>query len=99
MYFESFTLLTVLSTCYLGHEFNRGIWKSLADTQIEDMWLPYFAVTTNITWSRKEVHTSGYAWRYVRASMSLSGFLPPLCDEGNMLLDGGYLDNLPVSSL
>ena len=27
--------------------------------------------------------------------MSLSGFLPPLCDNGNMLLDGGYLNNLP----
>lgn len=28
--------------------------------------------------------------------MSLSGYLPPLCDNGNMLLDGGYLNNLPA---
>jgi lysophospholipid hydrolase len=28
--------------------------------------------------------------------MSLSGYLPPLCDNGNMLLDGGYLNNLPT---
>jgi lysophospholipid hydrolase len=27
--------------------------------------------------------------------MSLSGYLPPLCDNGNMLVDGGYLNNLP----
>jgi lysophospholipid hydrolase len=43
-----------------------------------------------------EIHHRGYMWRYVRASMSLSGYLPPLCDEGNMLLDGGYLNNLPA---
>ena len=43
-----------------------------------------------------EVHTTGYAWRYIRASMSLAGLLPPLCDGGDMLVDGGYVDNLPV---
>jgi len=31
--------------------------------------------------------------------MSLAGLLPPLCDEGNMLLDGGYVDNLTVSHM
>lgn len=30
--------------------------------------------------------------------MSLAGLLPPLCDEQfSMLVDGGYMDNLPVS--
>ncbi|KAI9020935.1 hypothetical protein CLU79DRAFT_205783 [Phycomyces nitens] len=82
---------------FTGHEFNRAIWKCLGDSQIEDFWLPYFAVTTNITFSRMEVHTTGYAWRYIRASMSLSGYMPPICDNGNMLVDGGYMDNLPVS--
>ncbi|GAA5859717.1 hypothetical protein JCM8547_006997 [Rhodosporidiobolus lusitaniae] len=80
-----------------GHEFNRGIYKSFYDVHIEDMWLPFFCNTTNITHSRMDVHTTGYAWRYIRASMSLAGLLPPLCDEGNMLVDGGYVDNLPVS--
>lgn len=29
--------------------------------------------------------------------MTLTGFLPPLTDEeGNMLVDGGYMDNLTV---
>ncbi len=39
----------------------------------------------------------GCLWRYVRASMSLSGYLPPLCDpkDGHLLLDGGYVNNLP----
>ncbi|KAF9936096.1 phosphatidylcholine and lysophosphatidylcholine phospholipase [Mortierella alpina] len=79
-----------------GHAFNRGIWKCFSDTQIQDFWLSYYCNTTNITFSRMEIHQAGYAWRYIRASMSLSGFLPPLCDNGHMLVDGGYMDNLPV---
>ncbi|KAL3296913.1 lysophospholipase NTE1 [Colletotrichum asianum] len=82
-----------------GHEFNRGIFKTFGKTQIEDFWLEYYCNTTNISKSRIEYHTSGYAWRYVRASMSLAGLLPPLCDEGSMLLDGGYIDNLTVSHM
>ncbi|CZT04620.1 related to serine esterase that deacylates exogenous lysophospholipids [Rhynchosporium graminicola] len=92
--------LTYPSASYTtGHEFNRGIFKTFGNTQIEDFWLEYYCNTTNISKSRSEIHTSGYAWRYVRASMSLAGLLPPLCDEGNMLLDGGYVDNLTVSHM
>ncbi|KAK3687666.1 hypothetical protein B0T22DRAFT_375297 [Podospora appendiculata] len=92
--------LTYPSASYTtGHEFNRGIFKTFGKTQIEDFWLEYYCNTTNISKSRQEFHTSGYAWRYVRASMSLAGLLPPLCDEGSMLLDGGYIDNLTVSHM
>ena len=31
--------------------------------------------------------------------MTLAGLVPPLCDEGNLLLDGGYIDNLTVSHM
>lgn len=83
-----------------GHEFNRGVFKAFRETHIEDMWLPFFCNTTNVTWSRMEVHTTGYAWRFIRGSMTLTGQVPPLTDDaGNMLVDGGYMDNLPVSTM
>ena len=92
--------LTYPSASYTtGHEFNRGIFKTFGNSQIEDFWLQYYCNTTNISKSRSEFHTSGYIWRYVRASMSLAGLLPPLCDEGSMLLDGGYVDNLTVAHM
>lgn len=92
--------LTYPSASYTtGHEFNRGIFKTFGDSQIEDFWLEFYCNTTNISKSRSEIHNSGYVWRYVRASMSLAGLLPPLCDEGNMLLDGGYIDNLTVAHM
>ncbi|EXJ84899.1 lysophospholipase nte1 [Capronia epimyces CBS 606.96] len=92
--------LTYPSAAYTtGHEFNRGIFKTFGDSQIEDFWLSFYCNTTNLSKSCAEVHTSGYAWRYVRASMSLAGLIPPICDEGSMLLDGGYMDNLTVSHM
>jgi predicted acylesterase/phospholipase RssA/CRP-like cAMP-binding protein len=85
-----------ITAWFSGHEFNRGIWKCFSDTHIEDSWIPYFCTTTNITFQRLDIQQTGYMWRYVRASMSLSGFLPPLADNGSMLLDGGYCNNLPA---
>ena len=92
--------LTYPSASYTtGHEFNRGIFKTFGNSQIEDFWLDFYCNTTNISKSRAEFHNSGYVWRYVRASMSLAGLIPPLCDEGSMLLDGGYVDNLTVAHM
>ncbi|ODV82988.1 hypothetical protein CANARDRAFT_209580 [[Candida] arabinofermentans NRRL YB-2248] len=92
--------LTIPLTSYLtGHEFNRSIWKVFGDSRIEDFWIKYYANSTNITESLMEIHTSGYAWRYIRASMSLATMFPPLTDNGNMLLDGGYIDNLTVQEM
>ena len=95
------TDLTWPTTSYTtGHEFNRGIWKTFGDTHIEDFWLSYYCNSANILKFRMEIHTTGYAWRYIRASMTLTGFLPPMTDEeGNMLVDGGYMDNLTVAAM
>lgn len=48
----------------------------------------------------KENDSLGSLWRYIRASMSLSGYMPPMCDpvDGHLLLDGGYVNNLPGNS-
>lgn len=92
--------LTYPSVSYTtGHEFNRGIFKTFGNAQIEDFWINFYCNTTNISKSRAEIHTSGYAWRYIRASMTLAGMIPPICDDGSMLLDGGYIDNLTVAHM
>lgn len=83
---------------FTGHAFNRALWKHFGFAGIEDFSVPFFAVTTDLTRSRLQLHRSGPAWKYVRASMSLSGFLPPVCDarDGTLLVDGGYLANVPI---
>ncbi|XP_010607077.1 patatin-like phospholipase domain-containing protein 7 [Fukomys damarensis] len=87
-----------ITSMFSGAGFNSSICSIFRDQQIEDLWLPYFAITTDITASAMRVHMDGSLWRYVRASMSLSGYMPPLCDpkDGHLLMDGGYINNLPA---
>ncbi|XP_037115340.1 patatin-like phospholipase domain-containing protein 7 isoform X2 [Syngnathus acus] len=97
--FKKFVDLTYpVTSMFSGASFNSGIRSVFKGKQIEDLWLPYFNITTDITASSMRVHTDGSLWRYVRASMSLSGYLPPLCDpkDGHLLMDGGYINNLPA---
>uniref|UniRef100_A0A8C2GNR5 lysophospholipase n=1 Tax=Cyprinus carpio TaxID=7962 RepID=A0A8C2GNR5_CYPCA len=87
-----------VTSMFSGASFNSSINAVFKDKQIEDLWIPYFNITTDITASTMRVHTDGSLWRYVRSSMSLSGYLPPLCDpkDGHLLMDGGYINNLPA---
>ncbi|XP_027471652.2 patatin-like phospholipase domain-containing protein 7 isoform X2 [Zalophus californianus] len=87
-----------ITSMFSGAGLNSSICSVFKDQQIEDLWIPYFAITTDITASAMRVHTDGSLWRYVRASMSLSGYMPPLCDpkDGHLLMDGGYINNLPA---
>jgi len=42
------------------------------------------------------VHTKGLAWKYVRASMTLTGYLPPISEDNRLLVDGGYMNVVPA---
>ncbi|XP_050303906.1 neuropathy target esterase sws isoform X3 [Anthonomus grandis grandis] len=87
-----------MTSMFSGREFNQTIKSTLGDTYIEDLWIPYFTVTTDITSSSMRIHTHGSLWRYVRASMSIVGIFPPICDpvDGHMLSDGCYVNNVPA---
>ncbi|XP_052766241.1 patatin-like phospholipase domain-containing protein 7 isoform X3 [Mya arenaria] len=93
-----FDLTYPAASMFTGASFNEGIEATFKDRQIEDLWIPFFCITTDLNSSQMRVHTHGSLWRYVRASMSLAGYLPPLCDpvDGHLLLDGGYVNNLPA---
>lgn len=66
------------------------------DKRIEDLWLPYFCVSCNLSKNREEVHRSGVLWEKIRASTSIPGLIPPMLIEEDIHLDGGLLNNLPV---
>ena len=42
------------------------------------------------------VPDGGTAWRFVRASMSVFPLMPPGYNGGDLLLDGGYVNNMPI---
>lgn len=71
----------------------------LGDGHMEDTWLPWFCVSTNLSRGHAVVHERGPAWLAVRASVALPGVLPPVHADGDLLVDGGVLNNLPVDAM
>ncbi|XP_014117437.1 PREDICTED: neuropathy target esterase isoform X6 [Pseudopodoces humilis] len=56
--FETVLDLTYpITSMFSGSAFNASINRVFQDKQIEDLWLPYFNVTTDITASAMRVHT------------------------------------------
>ena len=64
--------------------------------QIEDLWTPFFCISSNLTKAERVVHQRGSLWRAVRASMSIPGVFLPIVEDGDVLVDGGVMDNYPV---
>jgi NTE family protein len=42
------------------------------------------------------VHDDGELWRWLRASLAIPGVLPPVFRGGEIYVDGGAMNNLPV---
>lgn len=67
------------------------------DTQIENLWLPYFCLSSNLSRGELTVHDRGPLWKALRASVSIPGLFPPVrSEEGDILVDGAVMNNLPV---
>lgn len=77
--------------------FDAELKRLFGNIEIEDLWLPFFAVSTNLSRFGIACHRSGPLWRAIRASASIPVLLPPVYTaEGDMLVDGCLLDNVPV---
>jgi predicted acylesterase/phospholipase RssA len=79
-----------------GRRISRALQRTFEDVAIEDLWLNYFCVSTNLNRAQTVVHRRGLLWKAVRASVSLPGILPPVPHEGSLLIDGGVMNKLPV---
>jgi NTE family protein/lysophospholipid hydrolase len=79
-----------------GGKHSRLIRGFFDDTQIEDLWWPYFCVSTNLNRSSLKIHQSGSLAEAVTASSRAPGIFPPLVINGELHVDGGVINNVPV---
>jgi NTE family protein len=63
---------------------------------IEDLPLPFFCVSTNLSRAAQAVHERGPLVNAIRASISLPGILPPMRMGADLHVDGGLVNNLPI---
>ncbi len=67
------------------------------EIHIEDLWTPFFAVSSNLGDGCVVVHDRGPLWKAVRSSISLPGLFSPVPnDDGRLLVDGAVLNGFPV---
>ena len=77
--------------------FDEHLARYIGHSAIEDLWIPFFAVSTNLSRNSLHQHRRGDLWAAVRASSSIPALLPPVYTaDGEMLVDGCLLDNVPV---
>jgi len=79
-----------------GRRSTRRLRDAIGEIEIEDLWLPYFCVSSNLSRAEIMVHRDGPLWIGLRASAGLPGVFPPLAHKGDLLIDGGFLRNLPA---
>jgi NTE family protein len=79
-----------------GRKVTRLLRHEFGSTAVEDVPLPFFCVSSNLTSGRLAVHRRGELWRWLRASVAIPGVLPPVIYRGELFVDGASINNLPV---
>ena len=82
-----------------GHRVDRLLAEYLGHGSIENLPVRFFCVSANLTRAEEVVHERGPLWRAIRASLSLPGIFPPVYGDGDLLIDGGALDNVPAETM
>jgi len=75
---------------------NRGLQNLFGKLHISDLKIPFFSIAANLSMATLIVDRHHPVWKAVRCSMSLPGLMPPVIEGGNLIVDGGVLNNLPV---
>jgi predicted acylesterase/phospholipase RssA len=81
-----------------GQRMERLIGEYLGG-MIEDLPLPFFCLTSELGTGRSRLHDRGSLPAALRASVSIPGVFPPAVVDGQLTIDGGILDNLPVDRM
>lgn len=79
-----------------GRKVSRLLREHFGEIAIEDLPRNFFCCSSSLTCGQSIAHRSGPLWRALRASVAIPGILPPVIDQGQMLVDGGLMNNFPV---
>ncbi len=98
-------VLRLLDPAWRGPGFFRAekvldvVRELLGEVQIEQLPIPYTAVTTDLITGKSLWLQRGPLDAAIRASIAIPGMIAPYIADGRVLTDGGILDPLPVGPL
>ena len=82
-----------------GRKVDRRLQEHFGELLIEDLWLPFYCVSSNITSGGYVTHMRGLLRQALRASIAIPGILPPVVAGGAVLVDGAVMRNFPVETM
>ncbi len=80
-----------------GERIIEAIKEIVPDTRIEQLPIPFCAVSTDWKNGREVVFRSGSLFDAIRASISLPSFFEPVQRDGMILIDGGIVNPIPLN--
>jgi len=70
--------------------------QHFGETQIADLWLPFFCLSSNLTTGVYQLHRRHLLRQALRATIALPGVMPPATDGEHVLVDGAVMKNFPA---
>jgi len=84
---------------YTGYGLEDSLKNAFDGLNIEDLWIPYFSVSTNLSMGREQVDRKGSLFEALLSTNSTPGIYPPSVREGLLYVDGDIINSLPVVEL
>lgn len=84
---------------YRRRRFDPMLRKYLFGWKLEQLPLPCFAVTVDLVGGQPVVRDRGDAVHAILESINLPGLSTPICRNGQALVDGGLVNNIPADVL
>lgn len=80
-----------------GNKVLKKMREFIPDANIEDLDIAYAAVAADLINKKEVVFTSGSVFKAIRASIAIPTVFTPVKTKSGLLVDGGVLNNVPVS--
>ncbi|HYA85560.1 MAG TPA: patatin-like phospholipase family protein [Nitrospirota bacterium] len=77
-------------------EYQDLIYPLIPDISFEETKIPFSCVATDIRNGKRVMYTSGRFRTAISASCALPGIFPPVRDNDMALVDGGWVERIPV---
>jgi len=89
--------VTATKSAFIGEkEYQDLIYPLIPDIRLEQTKIPFSCVATDIRNGKRVMYTSGSLRTAISASCALPGIFPPVKDNGMLLVDGGWVERVPV---
>ena len=89
---------------YMLVKYRSRAWEGMLrehffDWQLEQLLIPLATIAADLVTGSEYVRKSGDAVLGILESINLGGISKPICRDGMVLVDGGYLNNVPADTL